>query len=160
MAGDSLERKLYRAGREVFAEGDHGNCAYIVEVGRIAISKDIEGREVVLGTIGPNGLFGEMALLDDAPRMASATAITDAVCVVLPALAVTREMERLDPLMRTLVQGLITNLRNVPYYVLHSLEAVADADTSGCIPDSLRSAMRRLAAQLLLDEQTTEKPGK
>ncbi|KAF0119179.1 MAG: CheY-like receiver [Rhodospirillaceae bacterium] len=84
MAGDSLERKLYRVGREVFAEGDHGNCAYIVEVGRIAISKDIEGREVVLGTIGPNGLFGEMALLDDAPRMASATAITDAVCVMLP----------------------------------------------------------------------------
>jgi len=67
-------------------------------------------------------------------------------------------MERLDPLMRTLVQGLIVNLRNVPYYVLHSLEAVADVDSAGCIPDSLRLAMRRLATQLRMDEQTAEKP--
>jgi CRP-like cAMP-binding protein len=82
---DALVHKLgdlplfaFQAGRPVFRAGDSAVSMYIVREGRVAIVAD--GR--TLEHIGPGGVFGEMALLDSAPRAADAVAVTD--CALLP----------------------------------------------------------------------------
>ena len=61
------------AGSVVVAEGEAGDRFYVVEDGETAVT--IKGREV--RRIGPGGWFGEMALLNDAPRSATVSAVTD-----------------------------------------------------------------------------------
>jgi CRP-like cAMP-binding protein len=63
----------------VFLKGDRGDCAYVVKRGKIEIRD--HGR--VLETLGPGGIFGEMAVIDSEPRSASAVTVgpTDLVVV-------------------------------------------------------------------------------
>jgi signal transduction histidine kinase len=61
-----------KAGEELFGEGSLGTRAYIIIEGQIEIIKLTDGTNVLLAVRGPGELIGEMALLEDAPRMASA----------------------------------------------------------------------------------------
>lgn len=73
------ERKL-SAGKTVFVEQMPGESLYLIKSGRVKISKLIaEGDEKVLVTLDPLEVFGEMAILDGAPRSATARVEDDAV---------------------------------------------------------------------------------
>jgi MFS family permease len=72
----SSELHRFPAGAIVFAEGDDGDRFYVIEDGEVEVTK--AGTHV--GTHGPGGCFGEIALLRDVPRMATVRASTDLVC--------------------------------------------------------------------------------
>jgi CRP-like cAMP-binding protein len=62
----------------IFSQGDPGDALYIVLQGRVRIATaDSFGRERVLAFYGPGEFFGDMAVLTEAPRSATATASTD-----------------------------------------------------------------------------------
>jgi len=67
----------YDAGKMIMQEGTAGALMYVVLEGRVAIS--IKGG--IVGRAGPGGVFGEMALVDQSVRAATATAETD--CALL-----------------------------------------------------------------------------
>ena len=63
------------AGRTLFQEGDPGDTAYVILLGRIdVIRSDGAGNDVVIATLGAGEVFGELALIDGEPRSASAVA--------------------------------------------------------------------------------------
>ena len=66
----SLARIDIPAGETLFRQGDHGDRFYIVESGEVEI--EIDGR--VANVLGPGDHFGEIALLRDIPRTATARA--------------------------------------------------------------------------------------
>lgn len=68
----------YRQGTPIMEEGQNGIRMYAVLEGRVAVS--IGGR--VVEKLGPGGVFGEAALINQRSRMASAVAETD--CMLLP----------------------------------------------------------------------------
>lgn len=73
------EKKL-SSGKTVFVEQMPGESLYLIKSGRVKISKLIsEGDEKVLVTLNPQDVFGEMAILDGAPRSATARVEDDAV---------------------------------------------------------------------------------
>lgn len=63
------------AGAHVFDEGDLGTEMYIIQEGRIEIFKRIEGRESRLAVLEKGDFFGEMSVLEDLPRTATARTV-------------------------------------------------------------------------------------
>lgn len=68
----------FNAGTVIFAEGEPGTVMYVVRAGSVALL--INGNPIE--TVPPGGLFGEMALIDDSPRTATARAESD--CELMP----------------------------------------------------------------------------
>ena len=61
------------SGTKIFEHGDPGDKLYILLEGKVRISREIAGMgEEALAILGPGSVFGEMALLDEAPRSADA----------------------------------------------------------------------------------------
>ncbi|OIR09148.1 cAMP receptor protein [mine drainage metagenome] len=128
MAGKVVyDRLVLFPGDEVFAEGDRGNWAYLVQAGQVAIVKRTPaGEEVVLGVLGPGRLFGEMALIDDQPRMATARALTSCQLILIDRYTFNSKLQKSDPLVRELLQNLTNNLRAITSRTLPALAGGQD----------------------------------
>jgi CRP/FNR family transcriptional regulator, cyclic AMP receptor protein len=69
--------RSFRAGEVIFNEGDPAQESYVIQKGQVEIRRN--GR--LLDTLTEKSIFGEMALIDHAPRAATAVAATDVVLV-------------------------------------------------------------------------------
>lgn len=80
-----MTRQAVPANEMVFWIGDPAGPLYVVDSGQVAITApDEDGEHVLLETVGPGGVFGEISFLDGGPRSATARAVTDTVLLVLP----------------------------------------------------------------------------
>jgi CRP/FNR family cyclic AMP-dependent transcriptional regulator len=102
-----------RLGTVLFRQGDPGEAAYVVNDGLIGIYREQGETRVPLATIRRGELFGEMAVIDGSPRMATAFAITECTLTVISAAQIGEKMRRSDPFVKALVQMLMHNLRSV-----------------------------------------------
>jgi len=77
MAEDNVLDSIsyYDDGEVIFAEGSCGDEMYIIHSGQVELSRMINNEKKVLVVLGRDSFFGEMALLSDAKRTATATAI-------------------------------------------------------------------------------------
>ena len=67
-------------GQTLFSEGDEGDRLYVILSGKVKLTRTaVDGRENLLGVLGPSEMFGELSLFDPRPRTASAVAVTDSV---------------------------------------------------------------------------------
>jgi CRP/FNR family transcriptional regulator, cyclic AMP receptor protein len=73
LTGNNIETRSFKAGDVIFREGDEATELFVVKSGRIRIQ--IGNRTVT--ELAPDSIFGEMALIDNEPRSATAIAITD-----------------------------------------------------------------------------------
>ena len=74
--GRTVRTRRFRRGEVIFHQGDPGDALFIVMNGGIKISLPSDtGDEAILATLRSGDVFGELALLDGAPRSATATAI-------------------------------------------------------------------------------------
>jgi CRP-like cAMP-binding protein len=81
----SMRARRFRRGEVIFHLGDPGDALFVIVEGEVKISLPSEtGDEAILATLRIGDVFGELALLDGAPRSASATAMIATETVVLP----------------------------------------------------------------------------
>jgi len=73
----------YQAGQEIVRQGDTGVGAFIIRSGKVDILQERDGKETKLATLGPGEVIGEMALLDEFPRSATARAAEPTTCLGL-----------------------------------------------------------------------------
>ncbi len=111
MSGGILNRKFIATGKQIFATGDRGEHMYLVQSGRVRLWRGEPEHPVVLAEVGPNCLFGEMALIDDGTRSASATAIEDTVLIIISGEKVRARLADADPFVASIVRILARNLR-------------------------------------------------
>ena len=119
---DDLERIKIQAGEAIFDEGDFGDRAYIIEDGIVEISRKVGGEKMTLGTVEKNGIFGEMALIDESNRIASAVAVVDTVLIPVPKVAIQSILANADPLLRKLISVLVSNARSLSDHIARVVE--------------------------------------
>jgi CRP-like cAMP-binding protein len=132
--------RRFRRGETIFHLGDPGDALFIVMAGSIKITLPADsGDEAILATLRPGDFFGELALLDGAPRSATAVAIEATETYILP-----RDQFRVliatEPVMReALLATLAAEVRRLTNHVeeLHFLD----------ITGRLASRLARLAAE-------------
>lgn len=74
---ETLTRR-FGAGETIFKQGDAGRSMYVVRSGSVEFRQsNSEGESILLRSIGPGELFGEIALIEDVPRTADAVATTE-----------------------------------------------------------------------------------
>ena len=110
MAGDPSRRFEFKAGQRIFAEGEPADFCYQVFWGKVQIILSSTGKVEPLTTVGPGEVFGEMGIIDDGPRSATAVAVEDTMCVGYTASSLLEQIER-DPsttveIMKTLIRRL------------------------------------------------------
>ncbi len=81
---EQLDQEKVYAGQVVFNQGDAGGKMYVVQSGKVEIFLMDDNKErVVLSTVEPGGIFGELSLLDNDPRSAGAKALEDSFLFVI-----------------------------------------------------------------------------
>jgi CRP/FNR family transcriptional regulator, cyclic AMP receptor protein len=75
--------KEFSRGTVLFSEGEPGKEMYVLQSGRVTISKHVRDVEKVLAVLGPGEFFGEMAIISNKPRNASATVSEEAKLLVI-----------------------------------------------------------------------------
>lgn len=108
----TARKENYKAGDVIFKEGSHGVAVYIIESGKVEISKDIQGKKLAIESLGPGELFGEMSFIDHEPRSATATALEDTVLELLDKDFIDSEFNQISSDFRGVVRNLVKRLRN------------------------------------------------
>ena len=76
----SLKETVVGKGEALFNEGEPGVRMYVILEGKVKLGQtSTDGRESLLGVLGPGEMFGELSLFDPGMRTSTATALTDAV---------------------------------------------------------------------------------
>lgn len=113
MADDSIQNVTVPKGKVLFKQGDKGTAAFIVNSGAVGIYREAMGRKIPLATIRKGELFGEMAVVDNSPRMATAFTLEDSALMVVSVDVMMDKMRKADGFIRALIGMLMNNLRHV-----------------------------------------------
>ena len=120
-----LRRRRFRRNEVIFHQGDPGDSLHIVTAGAVkVVLPSAEGEEAIIATLRPGDFFGELSLLDGAPRSATVVALDSAETMALPRTAFLELLDG-DPTLRdALLAGLAHELRRLTSHVeeLHFLD--------------------------------------
>ncbi|MFL6137730.1 MAG: Crp/Fnr family transcriptional regulator [Frankiaceae bacterium] len=137
---DSLSTLEVSRGDVVFNEGQDGDALYVIEAGKVKISRSApDGRENLLSILGPGEMFGELSLFDPSPRTASAIVVTDGRLLEFPHDALRPWLREHPEVAPALLQALAQRLRRTN-------EALADlvfSDVPGRVAKTLLSLADR-----------------
>ncbi|WP_420403469.1 cyclic nucleotide-binding domain-containing protein [Nisaea sp.] len=100
----------YKKGQFVFEEGDKAFEAFIVQRGSVEIYIGTERNEKVLDVITRNQMFGEMGVIADIPRTATARCLEDTELVAVDRSLIQAKIKEMDPYIRYLMDSLISRL--------------------------------------------------
>lgn len=101
----------FRAHSTIFSEGDGPGPAYVVMHGSVGVY--VGGRKEAhkIATIGRNGVFGEMSLLDGSARSATVMALEDTQCVVIDKEHFAELMNGMNPIAKAMFEVVCSRLR-------------------------------------------------
>jgi CRP/FNR family transcriptional regulator, cyclic AMP receptor protein len=103
--------KKYEPGDYIFKEGDVGEVMFIIQKGKVNITKRTDEGEKILVTLAAGDFFGEMAIIDKAPRSASAIAAEETVCIVLDEVLFEQQMQRNAKIVKKILKNMSARLR-------------------------------------------------
>lgn len=120
-----MRRRRFRRNEVIFHQGDTGDSLHVVASGAVKILlPSAEGDEAIIATLRPGDFFGELALLDGAPRSATATSLDGTETFVLPRDEFLALLSTDPGLRDALLAGLTGELRRLTSHVeeLHFLD--------------------------------------
>jgi CRP/FNR family transcriptional regulator len=110
LASVSVLRR-FRRGDSLFSEGDPSDAFFTVVEGRVKVFKTTaDGKDLILELFGPGDPIGAVAVYEERPYPASARAIEDTVCILVPRQHLFRLLEQHPSLVRGLLLALTRRL--------------------------------------------------
>jgi EAL domain-containing protein (putative c-di-GMP-specific phosphodiesterase class I) len=95
----------------LFAEGDHGDCAYVIESGQLEVFRTHKRKRKVLALLGPGEVIGEMAVIDHGPRTATAVARKTTRLRLITRDHLESKVDAADPLIRVMLRLILQRYR-------------------------------------------------
>lgn len=106
--------KTYPKNTVIISEGDTSDSLYGVLSGKVKVYlSDDEGKEIIINMLGAGDYFGELALIDEAPRSASVMTTEECKLAVLSKSAFESVMESHPQIAIRVISGLVKRLRNL-----------------------------------------------
>lgn len=153
------QERRFVPGQEIFREGDPGDGVYVIHEGLVEIAHFTDRNEHrVFSRLGPGEMFGEMAVIENLPRSASALAVRDAVVSFIPREEMLGLLKRSPGLAFNLLQEISRRLRD--FNELH-LREVLQAERLAVVGNFARSILHDLKNPLTvisLAAETLELP--
>jgi len=109
----------YQADDVIFSEGEQGDCAYIIESGKVSILKNTDDGETCLATLQRGDLFGEMSMLDHADRTATAVADEDCTVIQITQEQLRNRLDNSDPALEVFIQLVLQRYRGLLHSARH-----------------------------------------
>lgn len=106
-----MEQRTFPPGADIFREGEAGAEAFFVVSGTVQIWRRHGSGYANIVELGPGSIFGELALLDGRPRVASATTRERTVCEVITKDRFDRFLRSLEPIAGLMVASLLDYIR-------------------------------------------------
>jgi CRP-like cAMP-binding protein len=107
--GKSVVPRAFSAGTGIVKEGEQAVAFYVIVKGKVEVTKGDDK----LTTLGPGDSFGEMALLDGFPRVASVSAIADTECLVMTRWDFTAELKTTPSIALTMLPVMSKRIREL-----------------------------------------------
>jgi cAMP-dependent protein kinase regulator len=101
-----LDRKVYRGDHVFFKAGDRGEYAYLIQAGSVSIRKD----DKELLALGPGRIFGELAMLRNESRAATAVAAEPTTCELIRKSDFDAAIATMPPILRAMTQSYVERL--------------------------------------------------
>jgi len=139
----------YIAGTRIFAEGEKGDYAYMIEKGYVEISSSINGSKEVLAILAPGDIFGEMAILDGLPRSATAIAMHATTLIPIAGGQLLDEIDRSSPITNLILLAAMNRLRSSRAKDHREVAQLADSNSTSSRDDTQIKVFRANAAQQL-----------
>jgi CRP/FNR family transcriptional regulator len=102
----------YKKGEQIIKQGDYGISIYIILNGYVEVFRESEGADVVLATLGPGDIFGEMIFLNKGVevRSASARALQDSELEVWHPDELAKKYEEIAPVLKAMINQVLRRL--------------------------------------------------
>jgi CRP/FNR family transcriptional regulator, cyclic AMP receptor protein len=108
-----IQNVICPKGTVLFKQGEKGAAAFIVNSGAVGIYREANGSKVPLATVHKGELVGEMAAVDNSPRMATAFTLEESTLMVISVEMMMDKMKKADGFIRALIGMLMKNLRHL-----------------------------------------------
>jgi len=142
MADDPLKRfsRTYTPGATICREGDEGDEMYIIQRGKVRVSKRFGGRTHVVSVLEKGDFFGEMAIVNRIQRTATVTAIDEVELLVVDRDGLQNMIIRNAKIALSIIDKLCRRLQGANLKIQHLVKR----DARGLIIVHLRSAFQEL----------------
>jgi CRP/FNR family transcriptional regulator/CRP/FNR family cyclic AMP-dependent transcriptional regulator len=140
-----ITRRKYPKEAVIFFEHDPGDAMFMIITGRIKVTiLSDDGREIILSMLSDNDFFGEMALLDNEPRSATAIAVQETEVAVLYQKDFLSIVEKRPRVLINLLSALSARLRKAN----HQIGSLALLDVYGRVAGVLLEMARENGVRL------------
>ncbi len=102
--------ETYRDGETIFEEGSSGDWVYVVLSGGVEISKVVGEKRLVIRTLRPEEVFGELGFLGNVKRTATARSVGETTVGVIDQETIAREFNKLSSDFREILQAVVGRL--------------------------------------------------
>ena len=146
-----MDIKKFPRGKVICREGDPGDCMYNVQYGSVGIFHDYGGpNEKLLATLMSDEFFGEMGLLDHAPRSATAVSLDNETVIEFISESDFYEYFEKNPSkVLLLMQQMCSRLRRTTRDYVHACNTVKEtvnSEKTGIMTDELAQQIARLSS--------------
>ena len=138
----------------IISEGDHSDSLYAILSGKVKVFlSDDEGKEIILNIQGPGEYFGELALLDDAPRSASVMTLEESRMAVISKQAFDDCLSKNPELSLRVIRGLSARLRSLT----ENVKSLALMDVYGRVARTLLELAEPQGDVLVISQRLTQR---
>lgn len=104
------DRKIFEAGKVLIRPNDEALNAYLIQSGTVRVFRMVDGKKVEIATAGAGDLVGDMAIIRKSNHQSGVEAVDNVVAVVVSPQFLESKINAADPLIKSLLSGLIRRL--------------------------------------------------